>query len=78
MDELIPLRLLTPGQRAEVEQLVGDPHQVHRLEELGLRSGAVVEMVRAGSPCIIRLAGHKLCFRHNETLNVLVRPTGTG
>ena len=74
MDDLIPLRCLTPGQTGEVGQLVGDPQQVHRLEELGLRPGTIVEMVRAGSPCIIRLSGHKLCFRHNQSLNVLVRP----
>jgi hypothetical protein len=30
-------------------------------------------MVQSGSPCIIRMSGHKLCFRHNDALNVLVR-----
>ena len=74
VQDVIPLRLLPPGQTGEVVEIVGDPHQVHRLEELGLRAGMTVEMVQAGSPCIIRLAGHKLCFRHNKRLNVLVRP----
>ena len=77
MDELIPLRSLSAGQRGEVGQIVGDPQQVHRLEEIGLREGTTVEMVRPGSPCIIRMSGHKLCFRHNHGLNVLVRPVET-
>ncbi len=74
MDELIPLHLLQSGRTASVGQLVGLPDQVHRLEELGFRGGAPIEMVQAGSPCIIRLAGHKLCFRADELLRVLVRP----
>ncbi len=73
MHDLIPLNLLTPGQSAHVSQVTGRPEQVHRLEELGLRGGATIEMVQTGSPCIIRLAGQKLCFRADELLRVLVR-----
>jgi Fe2+ transport system protein FeoA len=71
--ELLPLALVSPGQTAAVGQLIGRPDEIHRLEELGLRGGAAVEMVQSGSPCIIRLAGHKLCFRADELLSVLVR-----
>lgn len=73
MYDLIPLNLLTPGQSADVGHVIGLPDQVHRLEELGLRGGVTVEMVQNGSPCIIRLAGHKLCVRADEMLHVLVR-----
>ena len=78
VSELIPLRLLPAGQAAEIGQITGDPQHVHRLLELGLRQGKVIEMVQPGSPCIIRLAGQKLCFRPNEALNVLVRPLVAG
>jgi Fe2+ transport system protein FeoA len=74
MNELIPLNLLESGCTALIGQVLGRPEQVHRLEELGLRGGAAVEMLQPGSPCIIRLAGHKLCFRADELLSVLVRP----
>ncbi len=73
MHDLIPLNLLSPGQCANVGAVTGLPEQVHRLEELGLRSGATVEMVQSGRSCIIRLAGHKLCLRADELLQVLVR-----
>ena len=73
MHDLIPLSLLTSGQSAHVDKITGRPDQVHRLEELGLRGGAAIEMVQSGSPCIIRLAGQKLCFRADELLRVLVR-----
>lgn len=66
--------MLAPGQFALVEQLYGQTEQVHRLEELGLRQGVEVEMVQSGSPCIIRVAGSKLCFRECDLLSVLVRP----
>jgi ferrous iron transport protein A len=70
---IVPLQFLLPGQRAEVDEVVGGTEEVHRLEELGVRRGAEIEMLQAGSPCIIRLAGSKLCFRETDLLNVLVR-----
>ncbi len=72
--ELIPLRRLREGCRAAIAEIVGRPDHVRRLNELGLRGGVQLEMVRSGSPCIVRLAGSTLCIRGNEVLNVLVRP----
>jgi ferrous iron transport protein A len=72
--DLIPLRCLVPGQTAEVGEILGDPLQVHRLQELGLRHGTRIQMVRSGSPCVLRLGGQKMCFRHTAGLDVLVRP----
>ena len=74
IEHLLPLETLSAGQKAEVCQLIGSTADVHRIEELGIRVGATVEMVHPGSPCIIRLSGHKLCFRDGEALGVLVRP----
>ena len=65
--------MLAAGQSADVAAITGRPEQVHRLEELGLRGGVRIEMVQNGSPCIIRLSGHKLCFRADELMRVLVR-----
>lgn len=73
MADIIPLLHLAAGTSGEIDQLIGLPHDVQRLEELGLRSGAKVEMVRGGNPCIIRLAETKLCFRPGEALGVMVR-----
>lgn len=73
MVDLIPLGSLRAGQRALVEHVLGQADQIHRLEELGIRSGASVEMLQAGSPCIVQLAGNKLCFRGGETMSILVR-----
>jgi ferrous iron transport protein A len=72
----IPLQFLTPGQLATVTEVIGAPEQVVRLEELGLRSGRTVEMLQSGSPCIVRLDGHKLCFRESDLCSILVQPTG--
>lgn len=74
--ELIPLTLLRPGQLGKVDQVIGGGALVHRLREMGLRGGASVEMIRAGSPCIIRLDGHTLGVRSDELAGVLVRPAG--
>ncbi len=69
----IPLCLAPAGQTAHVAQLLGQAEDVHRLEEMGLREGARLEIVQSGTPCIIRLEGHKLCFRDSEGFRILVR-----
>jgi Fe2+ transport system protein FeoA len=40
---------------------------------MGLREGARVQMVRQGSPCIVRLEHSRLCFRESEMSSILVR-----
>jgi len=72
MSELMPLTALHCGQFAEVGQLVGPSEQVRRLEELGIRAGARLEMISTGSPCIVRIEGSRICFRHDDSLRVLV------
>jgi Fe2+ transport system protein FeoA len=74
MEDLIPLYLLTAGQIAEIREVVGQVEQVRRLHEIGLRGGTHVEMLQPGKPCIVKLAGQTLCFRGDETMNVLVAP----
>ena len=73
--DLLPLQLLPVGQVASVDQVLGDSDSIHRLEEMGLRVGDDVEMVQSGTPCIVRLRGHKLCLRDGNLFQVLVRKT---
>lgn len=77
MLELVPVTSLRRGQIAEIGQLLGAPEHVRRLEELGLRIGARLEIIRNGAPCIVRIAGSKLCFREDDSLRVLVRTRKT-
>ena len=72
MVDMISLVHMATGTKARIGQLVGHPDQVHRLEELGLRDGTIIEMLQNGSPCIIRFDESKLCFRPNEEVGVLV------
>lgn len=69
----IPLQMLRQGQRGFVHEVAGAGEHTHRLHEMGLRTGAEIEMVRHGSPCIVRIAGHKLCLRSDELQTVLVQ-----
>lgn len=77
MLEQIPLNSLRPGDVANVSQLVGSPDHVRRVEELGIRSGARVEIVRGGSPCILRIGGSTFCFRDDQHVRILVSPRKT-
>jgi Fe2+ transport system protein FeoA len=74
MHSLVPLSLLRVGQTGVVRQVLGEAEYVHRLSEMGLRRGATIEVMQPGRPCIVRIAGHKLCFRDDELNQVFVEP----
>jgi Fe2+ transport system protein FeoA len=77
MISMIPLRALRIGQVAEVHELVGPSDAVRRLEEVGLRRGARLELVRGGATCIVRVDGATFCFREEKSVRVLVSPRMT-
>ena len=68
----IPLSQLPRGKSAYIRRILGPPEPVHRLAEFGLRHGAQIEMFRRGNPCILRMAGSKVCLRTTST--ILVEP----
>jgi len=72
MREFISLSALRPGQMAEIGEVVGPVAHIRRLHELGLRAGALVQMVRCGTPCILRVEGSTLCFRDDDSLRLVV------
>ena len=74
VDELIPLGDLAAGQAARIHRILGHADYVHRLEEFGLRHGIQIQMFRRGNPCIVRLAGIKVCLRADAKFHVLVQP----
>ena len=74
----IPLERLRPGEPARIARIAGPPEDVHRLEEFGLRPGTPVEVFRAGRPCILRVAGAKVCLRMEHRLQILVAPGQVG
>ena len=67
---------LSPGQRAEIVSLAGDPALVQRLYEFGLLEGERVEVVaRAplGDPIEIRVGNSRLSLRKAEAAYVTVQ-----
>jgi ferrous iron transport protein A len=70
----VPLASLLPGQSARIAAIVGRPDHAQHLREFGLCDGVRVQMIRPGSPCILRLAGSRVCFRSDRLLSILVEP----
>ena len=77
IDKTIPLDHLPAGCAACVRRVVGKPCRAQRLREIGLCDGARVRMFRPGNPCIVRVAGNKICFRPNASVRVFVEPLAT-
>ncbi len=71
---MMPLDMLRAGDWAEVEEVTGLPAWVGRLAELGIRQGCRVQVVQPGSPCLLNVAGCKLCLRGEDSAQILVRP----
>lgn len=73
MSEIIPLKFLQPGSKAAIDLISGQPNEVQRMEELGLRAGSEIEVLQQGCPCIVRCRGAKYCLRGNDCNCVWVR-----
>jgi len=73
-DTVLPLDMLRPGQWADVADVAGDPTWVCRMAELGLRTGCRLQMLQSGAPCLLQVAGCKLCLRSDMCSQILVRP----
>lgn len=73
-DCAFPLDLLRPGEWADITDVGGEESWVCRMAELGLRAGCRVQMLQSGTPCLLQVAGGKLCLRGCDSSQILVRP----
>ena len=69
---LLPINLLQANEEASIVDLQGDEAQIHRLSEMGFRIGAMIRMVRPGSPCLLAIEGKRLSIRLSGNIDVLV------
>ena len=69
---VIPLGLLAVGATATIVEVDGNPDVVARLQEMGMRAGCEVRMVRSGDACIVAIHNHRFGFRGAEAAHVLV------
>lgn len=72
MSQVIPLEMLKSGEQGSIYEIDGAADFVHRLEEMGLRTGATIKMLRPGSPCILDINHQRLSFRVDDQATILV------
>lgn len=75
---MLPLESLRPGEWADVAEVSGEPAWVCRMAELGIRTGSRVQMLCDGSPCMLLVAGSRLCLRGDNCCQILVHPVSKG
>jgi ferrous iron transport protein A len=66
---------LSPGDRARVTKMGGDPEALRRLMEMGLMRGTAVEVVRRaplGDPLEVKVRGFMLTLRRSEAEHIEV------
>ncbi len=65
---------LKAGSQARISAIEGDEAVRHRIEEMGLREGEFIRMLRSEAPQIIAIHGRRLCIRMNAYLQIWVEP----
>ena len=70
--QLLPLEFLRHNEQGRVVEIEGRPEDVHRLEEIGLGTGNIVRMIKAGLPCIVGVNGQRFSFRPEMTTSVYI------
>jgi Fe2+ transport system protein FeoA len=73
-DAFLPLELLQNGESAEITEVCGEGSWVHRLAELGVRTGCRLCVLQAGSPCLLLIDGVRVSLRSDLAGRILVRP----
>jgi ferrous iron transport protein A len=73
LDALLPLESIHSGEWAQVEEVTGAPGWVGRMAELGLRVGSRLQVLRQGSPCLLRVDGSRFSLRGHSGSQILVR-----
>jgi ferrous iron transport protein A len=68
------LSALKAGSEARISSIEGEESVRHRIEEMGLREGALIRMLRSQDPQIIAIHGRRLCLRMNAFLQIWVEP----
>jgi Fe2+ transport system protein FeoA len=66
---------LTPGARARVESIAGEPALLQRLSEFGLFEGEEIEFLGfapLGDPLELRVNGTRLSLRNQDAASVTV------
>jgi ferrous iron transport protein A len=69
---VIPLEFMESGESGHVHEIDGAEPMVHRLSEMGISKGVAIQMIQAGSPCILGVGNHRLSLRIDETVQILV------
>ncbi|MCA8998778.1 MAG: ferrous iron transport protein A [Planctomycetaceae bacterium] len=72
--ELIPIDMLRVNESARIAEVHGPQPLVQRLEELGLREGTVIRLVKTGEPLLLAVNGHRLSFRADSSTMIFVEP----
>ena len=72
---LVFLSQMSVGQKGEILKLIGEGEICHRLLEMGLTTGATIEVVRfapLGDPIDIKIRGYHLSLRRHEAEAIFV------
>jgi len=72
----IPLSEMKPGEKAQIERVVGDGAVKRRIRDMGVTTGSLVEVVRVaplGDPMDVKIKGYHLSLRKEEAADISVK-----
>ncbi len=72
MARVLPIDLLAEGEKGRVVDIDGHQDVVMRLQEMGLKPGSQIRLIRSGSPCIVLVDERRLSFRTEQSAEIFV------
>ena len=72
MTQTVPLENLGRYAAGKVQQVDGDVPLVQRLAEIGFKVGSSLQVLRPGTPCLLRVDNQRLSLRLERSLRILV------
>lgn len=69
---VLPLDMLQENELCRVLEVSASEEWRHRLEELGIREGVNLRMVKPGEPSIVSISGKRFSFRCDPETVILV------
>jgi len=70
------LNELKPGEKGQVEKLVGEGAVRRRIADMGVTKGSLIEVVRVapmGDPIDLKIKGYHLSLRKCEAADIIIK-----
>jgi Fur family transcriptional regulator, ferric uptake regulator len=72
-ESVVPLNEMLPGETGEIESIAGGRGAAHRLTEMGLTRGTLIEVMTSRGPVLVMVRGSRVAISRGLARKVIVK-----